>query len=286
MKKVMVLLLVLLFVVSCSRLKIEKEFVPEEGVEADFPPKNEFEKAEVVEQPAEPKPTQPAVEPKVEPTPLEIPDPIRLCGNAVVDAKETCESCPSDVQCAVDEKCKAGICTKIQLCGNGRLENGEECDDGNSVNGDGCSSVCWDEEVSCFYIDSNDQVRVASERRFYGSEKGIVVQTDKFLNSCVNETTKAIYKCGKEPFFYSGYFAGRKIAYDDCEELGCNLETKGCCKTESFKGSCDDNGVTMYNLTQTDCGEVNVTVDCSNYGLSCIQAAFESYCGVPGRRKK
>lgn len=34
-----------------------------------------------------------------------------------------------------------------QYCGNGALESGEECDDGNNVNGDGCTSKCLIEEV-------------------------------------------------------------------------------------------------------------------------------------------
>jgi cysteine-rich repeat protein len=28
------------------------------------------------------------------------------------------------------------------VCGNGKLEAGEECDDGNTVSGDGCSCTC------------------------------------------------------------------------------------------------------------------------------------------------
>lgn len=31
------------------------------------------------------------------------------------------------------------------VCGNGELENGEECDDGNTLNGDSCSSICQNE---------------------------------------------------------------------------------------------------------------------------------------------
>jgi cysteine-rich repeat protein len=31
------------------------------------------------------------------------------------------------------------------LCGNGELDDGEECDDGNTTNGDGCSALCKDE---------------------------------------------------------------------------------------------------------------------------------------------
>jgi len=40
-------------------------------------------------------------------------------------------------------------CPKIISCGNGEIENGEECDDGNIVDGDGCSSECFLEEVDC-----------------------------------------------------------------------------------------------------------------------------------------
>ncbi len=40
---------------------------------------------------------------------------------------------------------QTGECELIPVCGNGILEFPEECDDGNIVNGDGCSSTCTDE---------------------------------------------------------------------------------------------------------------------------------------------
>ena len=30
----------------------------------------------------------------------------------------------------------------VSVCGNGAMETGEQCDDGNAVSGDGCSSAC------------------------------------------------------------------------------------------------------------------------------------------------
>ncbi len=40
-------------------------------------------------------------------------------------------------------QCSNGACiTQSSVCGNGILETGEQCDDGNLVNGDGCSSSC------------------------------------------------------------------------------------------------------------------------------------------------
>jgi cysteine-rich repeat protein len=37
--------------------------------------------------------------------------------------------------------CSNGLCT-MPYCGNGIADPGEECDDGNTINGDGCSSTC------------------------------------------------------------------------------------------------------------------------------------------------
>lgn len=40
---------------------------------------------------------------------------------------------------AVDE---VSLCPTTQVCGNGVVDSGEECDDGNRVNGDGCENTC------------------------------------------------------------------------------------------------------------------------------------------------
>jgi len=39
--------------------------------------------------------------------------------------------------------CVAGQpCARVSACGNGRIEAGEDCDDGNQEDGDGCSRLC------------------------------------------------------------------------------------------------------------------------------------------------
>lgn len=53
-----------------------------------------------------------------------------VCGDEVCEAEESCLFCPTD----------CGICPSA--CGDGVLEEGEECDDSNTVVGDGCSSDC------------------------------------------------------------------------------------------------------------------------------------------------
>jgi len=63
-----------------------------------------------------------------------IPEPEEFCGDGNCDIGETCSSCEAD----------CGICPGV--CGNSVIETGEECDDGNIVNGDGCDSTCQEEE--------------------------------------------------------------------------------------------------------------------------------------------
>jgi len=52
-----------------------------------------------------------------------------VCGNNLCENGEDSNSCPTD-------------CPLQSVCGNGIIENDETCDDGNSLSGDGCSSIC------------------------------------------------------------------------------------------------------------------------------------------------
>ena len=66
-----------------------------------------------------------------------------LCGNGVLDPGEQCDPGIDYTQGTCSDECKF-----INYCGNGLLEPGEDCDDGNFVNGDGCSRECR-VEVGC-----------------------------------------------------------------------------------------------------------------------------------------
>jgi cysteine-rich repeat protein len=69
----------------------------------------------------------------------------QLCGNGVVDAGEACD----DGNNVAGDGCSADCLTTESQCGNGELDAGEACDDGNNVDGDGCSADCLTVETPC-----------------------------------------------------------------------------------------------------------------------------------------
>jgi cysteine-rich repeat protein len=58
------------------------------------------------------------------------------CGNGTIDAGEECD----DGNAVGGDGCSV-VC-RFEVCGNGYVDVGESCDDGNTVSGDGCSDVC------------------------------------------------------------------------------------------------------------------------------------------------
>jgi cysteine-rich repeat protein len=60
-----------------------------------------------------------------------------MCGDGVVDEGEACD----DGNNINGDGCSAS-CTIEAYCSDGVLDIGESCDDGNNIDGDGCSSEC------------------------------------------------------------------------------------------------------------------------------------------------
>jgi fibro-slime domain-containing protein len=88
-----------------------------------------------------------------------------VCGNKMVEAGESCDegACVAgstkcngvffgdgtgcSKTCTKEPKCRDGATTRAcdTSCGNGNIEMGEQCDDGNLAAGDGCSPTCTNE---------------------------------------------------------------------------------------------------------------------------------------------
>ena len=88
--------------------------------------------------------------------------PAAICGNSVVDGCEQCDRAASPTGCAAGQTCTSsctcqtapGTATPTPTpsptsppgCGNRVIIAPEECDDGNTTDGDGCSASCQSED--------------------------------------------------------------------------------------------------------------------------------------------
>ena len=92
------------------------------------------------------------------------PDVASVCGNAILEPGETCEKnlisdneFPNGCNPKTCLHTGTGPCShdpsdpKLSCCGNGTIDKGEDCDDSNSVPGDGCGSTCLLEGSSFTY---------------------------------------------------------------------------------------------------------------------------------------
>ncbi|MBI4814898.1 MAG: choice-of-anchor D domain-containing protein [Deltaproteobacteria bacterium] len=61
----------------------------------------------------------------------------RVCGNGNLDPGEECD----DGNIIDNDGCQ-GDCSRLGRCGNAAVDAGEDCDDGNLVSRDGCSALC------------------------------------------------------------------------------------------------------------------------------------------------
>jgi cysteine-rich repeat protein len=183
---------------------------------------------------------------------------------------------PEDgTECDEDRACFNGRCVGLG-CGNGVLEDGEDCDDGNADDGDGCDSDCT---FSCVEDSDCDDGSVCS-----GEET-----CDTDTNTCV---------------------AGEVLACEDgnactenlCDpELGCSfplIDADGDGKASTELGSCgqdcDDEDPEVYEGAAELCDEKDNDcdeevdeeapvwyVDCDGDGFALSSAASMQQCDMP-----
>ena len=77
---------------------------------------------------------------------INVSDAAVGCGNGVLEAGEQCDDSNNTNGDGCSSTCQ--IETADPECGNGTQEGTEECDDGNVVSGDGCSSTCTSETAA------------------------------------------------------------------------------------------------------------------------------------------
>jgi cysteine-rich repeat protein len=99
------------------------------------------------------------------------------CGDGLVSGSEQCDS--SDAT-----RCSPTTCQKIPICGDREILTPENCDDGNTTNGDGCSSTCQREAVS--EVELNDTTTDADAR---ATSASIVIRSDAYYTGSITYET-------------------------------------------------------------------------------------------------
>jgi len=241
------------------------------------------------------------------------------CGNGVLDGDEECDgnsfggarcedfgftggylSCSEN--CLVD----TSRCENIRLCGDGELSPDEECDDGNTEDGDGCSSNCaveegWlcDGELSvCNPICGDGRVRGDE-----GCDDGNIEGGDGCSEVCDVEdgwqwdedNGESVEICGDGMLVgHEGCDDGNTEGGDGCSD-GCTVETGWNCDGEpSFCGWGGYDWVLITAGTAFDMGspveeagrhsnelqhEVTLTRDYSILSSEITQSMFETLMG-------
>ncbi|RJS26239.1 hypothetical protein DRW03_06955 [Corallococcus sp. H22C18031201] len=158
------------------------------------------------------------------------------CGDGVVAGSEVCDDgnlssgdtcsprCLWEVgqACAASGVCDSGmcspsthVCVAANVCGNGMLDDGELCDDGNTKAGDGCSASCTveagytcNQNPSVCAVTCGDGVKAASE----ACDDGNTVSGDGCSATCAVESGFACQNTQVQ-----AYFTRRGVA--DCTQV-------------------------------------------------------------------
>jgi cysteine-rich repeat protein len=131
------------------------------------------------------------------------------CGDFVLDPGEECDRGSRNGE--EGEDCSAE-CTDIFGCGDGFLDNslGEQCDDGNNTNDDGCSAECQSENAIC----GNAIVEVGEE-----CDDADLINNNECNNDCL------LPSCGDG--VTSNGLPSNDPLFEECDDQN-NLDTDGC----------------------------------------------------------
>jgi cysteine-rich repeat protein len=194
-----------------------------------------------------------------------------LCGNNVLDPTEECD----DGNTADGDGCSA-LCEIEPSCGDGNVDAGEQCDDGNSVDGDGCSTNCTTEIVAdCGdgNLDSGEQCDDGNLSNGDGCSDLCLIETG---SSCNTRDANIPSVC--EP----GCGDGSLGSTEECDD-GNNVDGDGCsgvCTLEEGLEACGDGNVDAgeecddgNNVNGDGCStvcDIEIGFTCSGSPSACV----------------
>lgn len=165
-------------------------------------------------------------------------------------SRSTSVPCSAELACPDGWKCSADGQTCIQnLCGDGVIQLGEACDDGNTNSDDGCNSTCSsNEQCGNGYLDTEKDEKC---------DDGNTSSDDDCLSTC------KIAMCG------DGVVSSKSVAEEECDygdrSTPCNLDcTAPQCGDgrvtastgeECDNGSRENSAKCNWNCTVPTCGD-------------------------------
>jgi cysteine-rich repeat protein len=104
-----------------------------------------------------------------------------VCGNGVLEPGEQCDDGNQRDGDGCDSTCK------LPRCGNGLLDPGEQCDDGNQIGGDGCSPACRLEVCGNGILDPGEQCDTAGPSATCDVDCSLPLCGDGLVNPAAGE---------------------------------------------------------------------------------------------------
>lgn len=230
-----------------------------------------------------------------------------VCGSEYGGVKERAglfESIKSALSSAINA-IKSIFVGPVSNCGNGIINSGEECDDNNTISGDGCSSTCAVElGYNCQGTPSVCEISGPT------CGDGVINGTEECEGTNLNQQTCVNL----------GYFSGTLSCSSDCmfnksqciesggsctgaEKLDCALQQGVCagsqqtCTNSEWPG-CDYTTITGYEKNETTCSDsldndCNGLADSADPGcgditpptLTIIEKTINTYPGVQAKVK-
>ncbi|MFH2007871.1 MAG: DUF4215 domain-containing protein [bacterium] len=198
------------------------------------------------------------------------------CGDGVLNAGEACD----DGNTTACDGCSATC--QLEGCGNGVVECGEDCDDGNTVGGDGCSASCMSEATACvpdWFLGCGDTNSWTNNGT--GSTDNIDSYTCTGWDESGPEYTYWFYayQSGSVTVSLTGMTGGDLdiLVLEDNGTDGC--AQSACIAVDGSAATFNAVAGTYYYFVvdgyQGDTSPYNITVDCGSADPSCGNGSVE-----------
>ena len=177
-----------------------------------------------------------------------------VCGNGLLQAGEACD----DGNTVSGDGCSSTCTVEVAVCGNGIRQGAEGCDDGNTVSWDGCSATCTVEVPVC-----GNGHRQGTE----ACDDGNTVSGDGCSSACTVE----VAVCGNGVRQGAeGCDDGNTVSWDGCSAT-CAVEVPVCGNGHrQGTEACDDGNTVAWDGCSATC-TVEVPV-CGNGHLQGTEA--------------